>query len=1050
MSGINGTAFADSLVGTAGDDSINGLAGNDSLDGAQGNDNLFGGANDDYLFGGVGNDTLEGGTGIDYLDGGADFDEASFFSSPNAVFASLLTGISSDGDGNEVLVNIEALSGSSFDDTLTGGNGGTNLVGRGGDDSLTGGLGDDQLEGGSGNDTLVGGSGVDRAYYFNAPSGVIVNLASGSASGGDGNDSLMGVENVTASSFDDTLTGNSSNNFFDGRGGTDTVVFSGSSAQYSVAFDGSSYTVTDNVASRDGVDNVTDVEFLQFIDGLKSPASLVSNVIIGTAGNDDLVGTIGNDNIFALASDDNLTGAKGNDLLDGGAGFDTAIFSGSRSNYLVTNTGVGSYTVVDNVGTDGTDTLVSIENLRFAPPPDVVIVGALDGRPVVGTPDTFDIVNYAGASAPVTANLITGSVTSSAGSNTLVSIEGVTGSGFDDVLIGNAAANLLDGGAGADTMAGGLGGDTYVVDNVNDVVVEDPNPVPGLVQPFDLGAIVDTIVASVNRTLENNVENLQLALGRGNLAGTGNAADNVLTGNEFDNVLLGLAGNDTLSGARGNDAMDGGEGDDTAVFSGPSTDYGAFFDVATSRYRISDSVGGRDGIDDLANIEFLQFSDGTQSTAIFGAPISYALVANAPSVNEGSSVIYTLTTAKVPAGTLLNYSLSGISSADIVGGSLTGQLSVRASGVTTFTIELLADRLTEGPETMVAKVGTAVAPALAVAPDVVINDTSQQDISPPTLTAVSPADQSAGVALDANIVVTFNEPVTRGTGNIVLKTVAGTVIATYDVAGTGNLAIFGNTLTINPSADFDFDTSYTLEFANSSIRDLSGNAFAGASNYKFTTLAAPGKVYVGSIGNDTLTGAGGNDTLTGSGGNDSIDGGAGIDTSVYFGPRLRYSVSNVASAKQVNDTGGSDGRDTLSNVERLKFSDQSVALDIPGNAGNTAKIIGAVFGREFVKVKEYVGIGIGLLDAGMSYPDLAQLAINFALGPNASNAAVVTLLYTKVVGVAPGSADLATFTGLLSSGAHTQATLGVLAADTDINQLNIGLVGLASTGLDFL
>ncbi len=40
---------------------------------------------------------------------------------------------------------------------------------------------------------------------------------------------------------------------------------------------------------------------------------------------------------------------------------------------------------------------------------------------------------------------------------------------------------------------------------------------------------------------------------------------------------------------------------------------------------------------------------------------------------------------------------------------------------------------------------------------------------------------------------------------------------------------------------------------------------------------------------------------------------------------------------------GTDGTDTLTNVERLKFSDFSVAPDVSGYAGTTAKILGAVF-----------------------------------------------------------------------------------------------------------
>jgi hypothetical protein len=62
----------------------------------------------------------------------------------------------------------------------------------------------------------------------------------------------------------------------------------------------------------------------------------------------------------------------------------------------------------------------------------------------------------------------------------------------------------------------------------------------------------------------------------------------------------------------------------------------------------------------------------------------------------------------------------------------------------------------------------------------------------------------------------------------------------------------------------------------------------------------------------------------------------------------------------------------------------------------------------------------------------------------------VTLLYTNVVGVAPGAAELAFYAGLVDGGTYTQAGLALLAANTDLNAVTIGLVGLAGTGLDFL
>ena len=71
------------------------------------------------------------------------------------------------------------------------------------------------------------------------------------------------------------------------------------------------------------------------------------------------------------------------------------------------------------------------------------------------------------------------------------------------------------------------------------------------------------------------------------------------------------------------------------------------------------------------------------------------------------------------------------------------------------------------------------------------------------------------------------------------------------------------------------------------------------------------------------------------------------------------------------------------------------------------------------------------------------------MGANASHAAVVTVLYTNVAGVAPGAADLAAFVALLDNGSFTPASLGVFAAEHALNLGNIDLVGLTAEGLDF-
>jgi len=247
---------------------------------------------------------------------------------------------------------------------------------------------------------------------------------------------------------------------------------------------------------------------------------------------------------------------------------------------------------------------------------------------------------------------------------------------------------------------------------------------------------------------------------------------------------------------------------------------------------------------------------------------------------------------------------------------------------------------------------------------------------------------------------------------------------------------------------------YSAEFAVN-VDLTAGSASGGLGNdtlrnIEDVTGSIFGDTLTGSAADNRLEGADGNDSFISTRGGDTLDGGAGVDSVVYALARAAYTLQRPNDAAYAIEKPASAGTDTFVGIERLRFSDLNVALDIDGNAGTAAKILGAVFGKVSVGIKEYVGIGLVLLDGGMGYPELMQLAINARLGPNASNAAVVTLLYTNVVGVAPSSSDLAAFTGLLDTGALTQASLGVLAADNTLNTANIGLVGLVQTGLEFV
>ena len=112
---------------------------------------------------------------------------------------------------------------------------------------------------------------------------------------------------------------------------------------------------------------------------------------------------------------------------------------------------------------------------------------------------------------------------------------------------------------------------------------------------------------------------------------------------------------------------------------------------------------------------------------------TYSLVASATSVNEGAAANFTLITTNVAAGTTIGYILSGISAADVFGGSLSGSATVNSSGIATISVILLNDLLTEGAETLTVTAGGATATIL-------VNDTSVKLVG----IAESPGDGGGG------------------------------------------------------------------------------------------------------------------------------------------------------------------------------------------------------------------------------------------------------------------------------------------------------------------
>lgn len=197
-----------------------------------------------------------------------------------------------------------------------------------------------------------------------------------------------------------------------------------------------------------------------------------------------------------------------------------------------------------------------------------------------------------------------------------------------------------------------------------------------------------------------------------------------------------------------------------------------------------------------------------------------------------------------------------------------------------------------------------------------------------------------------------------------------------------------------------------------------------------------------------------NDLFQGQPGTDFFDGGLGTDTVVYAGPLERYAVNKSGNRFIVSEPTGSDDTDYLTNIERLQFSNAKLALDVAsGPVADGARLIGALLGPAYVKDKALAGIVIGLMDQQYSAEFVATLGLAtpmyHGLVGSSSNVDFVKHVFNNVVGRPPIAQELNTYVTMLENGSSSQASLAVMAANTDLNAARIDLVGLAQHGWEF-
>lgn len=295
------------------------------------------------------------------------------------------------------------------------------------------------------------------------------------------------------------------------------------------------------------------------------------DTIFGGTGDDLIIGGLdssltasGSDFLFGEAGNDRLIGDDGDDVIDGGADTDEADYS--KATQAVT---INLVTGIASAGSYGTDTLIGIEGLRGSAFGDDMTGDGNDnffrgfaGNDTIDGGLGIDWVYYdrditVGGASGIVVDLSSGAATDGFGnSDTLISIENVSGTETDDSLTGDSGANILEGLGGNDTLNGGAGAD--VLDGGAGIDTVSYQGSAGSLRVDLMFSHINTNVAAGDTYV--SIENLIGSQGFDNLRGT-----------LSDNLIQGMSNVDYIFGRQGNDTLEGGVGDDV-LFGGPGTD----------------------------------------------------------------------------------------------------------------------------------------------------------------------------------------------------------------------------------------------------------------------------------------------------------------------------------------------------------------------------------------------------------------------------------------------------------------------------------------------
>ena len=276
--------------------------------------------------------------------------------------------------------------------------------------------------------------------------------------------------------------------------------------------------------------------------------------------------------------------------------------------------------------------------------------------------------------------------------------------------------------------------------------------------------------------------------------------------------------------------------------------------------------------------------------------------------------------------------------------------------------------------------------------------------------------------------------------------ITGKIFSTVWTAGATSTYDLTN---FNDSGKIDLRPGQWLAFSMKQLADLNSAAPAGTPQFQAQGNVYNSLLYQGNTASEisNVKLGNGNDIITGNNLNNTIDGGGGRDTVIESGKASEHIVTRVGAATTftIADTvAGRDGTDTLANVERVQFSDVTLAFDLTGDAGQGYRLYKAAFNR--TPDQGGVSFWINNLDKGMTLKDVAQAFVNSAeyksiYGANPTADTIVGSFYGNVLGRTPDQSGLNFWINTYKAGMSTADLLVNFSESAENQASTIAVVG---------